>query len=133
MVPRQSFRGIDRRPRSGLAVQCAANVEAGFRPRCRCRPRSVPRATASTQAGERYVREWLEQQAVAGFLTVDDGYAEPNARRYALPAAYRPVFVDEEDLNYLTPAATLAIGVLGPMDALIDAYRTGAGVPYEAY
>jgi hypothetical protein len=86
-----------------------------------------------TDTAERYVREWLEQQAVAGFLTVDHGDAEPNARRYALPAAHRPVFVDEEDLSYLTPIATLAIGVLGPMDALIDAYRTGAGVPYEAY
>jgi len=82
---------------------------------------------------ERYVREWLEQQAVAGFLTVDDSEAEPNGRRYALPAAYRAVFVDEEDLNYLTPLAALAIGVLKPMEALLDAYRSGAGVPYEAY
>ena len=33
----------------------------------------------------------------------------------------------------MTPLATLAIGVLRPIDALLDAYRTGAGVPYEAY
>ena len=88
---------------------------------------------ARTGTAERYVREWLEQQAVAGFLTVEDADAEPDARRYALPAAHRPVFVDEEDLNHLTPIATLAIGVLSPMDALIQAYRTGGGVPYEAY
>jgi 2-polyprenyl-3-methyl-5-hydroxy-6-metoxy-1,4-benzoquinol methylase len=94
----------------------------------------TPRDLATrTATAERYVREWLEQQAVAGFLTVDDGDAEPGARRYALPAAHRPVFVDDEDLNHLAPIATLAIGVLGPMNALIDAYRTGAGVPYEAY
>jgi SAM-dependent methyltransferase len=86
-----------------------------------------------TATAERYVREWLEQQAVAGFLTVDDDDAAPSARRYALPAAHRPVLVEEEDLNHLAPIATLAIGVLGPMDALIEAYRTGAGVPYEAY
>lgn len=86
-----------------------------------------------TATAERYVREWLEQQAVAGFLTVDDVDAEPGARRYALPDAYRPVLVDEEDLNHLAPIATLAIGVLGPMAALIDAFRTGAGVPYDAY
>ena len=86
-----------------------------------------------TGTAERYVREWLEQQAVAGFLSVDDPDAGAGERRYGLPAAYRPVFVDEEDLNHLTPLATLAIGVCGPMGALLEAYRTGGGVPYEAY
>jgi 2-polyprenyl-3-methyl-5-hydroxy-6-metoxy-1,4-benzoquinol methylase len=95
-------------------------------------------ATAAELAGrtgtaERYVREWLEQQAVAGFLSVDDPKAEPGERRYGVPAAHRPVFADEEDLNYLTPLATLAIGVFGPIEALLEAYRTGGGVPYEAY
>jgi SAM-dependent methyltransferase len=88
---------------------------------------------ARTATAERYVREWLEQQAVAGFLSVEDADAEAAKRRYRLPAAHRPVFVDEESLNHLTPIATLAIGVLGPMDALLEAYRTGGGVPYEAY
>lgn len=88
---------------------------------------------ARTGTSERYVREWLEQQAVAGFLAVDDSGAAASERRYTLPAPHRPVFVDEEDLNHLTPLATLAIGVLGPMEALLDAYRTGGGVRYEAY
>jgi SAM-dependent methyltransferase len=86
-----------------------------------------------TGTEERYVREWLEQQATAGFLSVDDPGAGPAERRYALPPAHRPVFVDEEDLNFLTPLATLAIGMFRPLDALLDAYRTGEGVPYEAY
>ncbi|MGH8993172.1 MAG: class I SAM-dependent methyltransferase [Acidimicrobiia bacterium] len=95
---------------------------------------ATPRELAArTGTVERYVREWAEQQAVAGFLSVDDTAAEPRERRYGLPAAHRAVFVDEEDLNYLTPLATLAIGVIGPMDALLAAYRTGGGVPYEDY
>src|SRR5262249_34953509 len=52
---------------------------------------------------ERYVREWLEQQAVAGFLTVDDPAAEAAARRYHLPDAHQPVLVDDTDLRYFTP------------------------------
>ena len=39
------------------------------------------------------------------------------------------MFVEEESLSYLAPLATLAIGVLAPMDALLDAYRAGGGVP----
>jgi SAM-dependent methyltransferase len=88
---------------------------------------------ARTGTIERYVREWLEQQAVAGFLSVDNPDAATGERRYRLPADHRPVFVEEEDLNYLTPLATLAIGVCGPMAALLDAYRIGGGIPYEAY
>jgi SAM-dependent methyltransferase len=95
---------------------------------------ATPRELASaTGTVERYVREWLEQQAVGGFLTVADPDAEPTDRRYGLPAAHRPIFVEENDLNYLAPLARLAIGVLSPMDALLAAYRGGAAVPYEAY
>ena len=88
---------------------------------------------ARTATTERYVREWLEQQAVAGFLAVDDPDAEAGDRRYSLPAAHRAVFVDEEDPSYLAPISTLAVGVCWPMEALLRAYRGGDGVPYEAY
>jgi hypothetical protein len=88
---------------------------------------------ARTGTAERYVREWLEQQAVAGFLSVDDPDAEAGDRRYGLPAEHRPVFVDEENLNYLTPLAAIAVDVLGPLEQLLTAYRTGDGVPFEAY
>jgi SAM-dependent methyltransferase len=88
---------------------------------------------ARTATDERYVREWLEQQAVAGFLSVDDPGREPGERHYGLPEPHRPVLADEENLNYLAPLATLAIGVLRPIDDLLDAYRTGGGVAYEAY
>lgn len=96
-------------------------------------PATPGELAARTTTSERYLREWLEQQAAAGFLAVDDREADASRRRYELPHAYRPVFVDEEDLNFLTPLASLAIGVCRPLDALLRAYRTGAGVPYEAY
>jgi SAM-dependent methyltransferase len=96
-------------------------------------PATSGELAAATGTAERYVREWLEQQAVAGFLAVADPDAPPEARRYGLPAAHRPIFVDENDLNYLAPLARLAIGVLGPLDDLLAAYRGGDAVPYEAY
>jgi hypothetical protein len=96
---------------------------------------ATPAELASrTGTAERYVREWLEQQAVAGFLSVDEPDAAPGDRRYGLPHAHRAVFVEEENLNYLTtPLATLAIGVIEPMEELLAAYRSGGGVPYENY
>jgi 2-polyprenyl-3-methyl-5-hydroxy-6-metoxy-1,4-benzoquinol methylase len=96
-------------------------------------PATPSELAARTSTTERYVREWLEQQAVAGFLTVDDPAADAAARRYRLPAEHRAVFVDETDLSYLTPLASIAVDVTLPIEQLIDAYRTGNGVPFEAY
>lgn len=87
---------------------------------------------ARTGTVERYAREWLEQQAVAGFLVVDEPPAG-GERRYRLPPASHPVFVDEGSVRYLTPLATLAVGVVKPVDAVLAAFRAGGGVPFEAY
>jgi SAM-dependent methyltransferase len=96
-------------------------------------PATSRELASATGTVERYVREWLEQQAVAGFLTVADPDAEPADRRYGLPAAHRQIFVEANDLSYLAPLTRLAIGVLAPLDDLLAAYRGGAAVPYEAY
>ena len=88
---------------------------------------------ARTGTAERYVREWLEQQTVAGVLTVDDEKVEARSRRFSLPTAYVEVLVDQESLNYLAPLARLVAGAVHPLAALLDAYRTGRGVPYADY
>jgi SAM-dependent methyltransferase len=96
-------------------------------------PATSSELAAATETAERYVREWLEQQAVAGFVSVADPAAPPEDRRYGLPTAHRPIFVEDNDLNYLAPLARLAVGVLGPLEDLLAAYRGGEAVPYEAY
>jgi SAM-dependent methyltransferase len=88
---------------------------------------------ARTGTAGRYVREWLEQQAIAGFVTVDDPAADPGERRYRLPPAYQRVLVAEDDLNYLAPLTGIAVDVLGPFEHLLNAYRSGAGIPFETY
>jgi 2-polyprenyl-3-methyl-5-hydroxy-6-metoxy-1,4-benzoquinol methylase len=86
-----------------------------------------------TGTAERYVREWLEQQTVTGILEVDDEKAEARERRFGLPAAYVEVLVDRDSLNYLAPLARLVAGAVRPLDSLLEAYRTGGGVPYADY
>lgn len=86
-----------------------------------------------TGMAPRYAREWLEQQAVAGFLEVDDADADPDARRFGLSAEHAEVFANPDSLAYLAPLASL-IGAAGAqLPALLDAYRTGGGVPWAAY
>jgi 2-polyprenyl-3-methyl-5-hydroxy-6-metoxy-1,4-benzoquinol methylase len=89
----------------------------------------------------RYALEWLEQQAVAGFLAVAEptGPASPAAptgaedRRFVLPEAHRGALVDPIDGDHLAPFAPMIVGTAGVLDEVIDAYRTGGGVPYAHY
>jgi len=83
--------------------------------------------------GERYAREWLEQQAVAGLVDVvtDDG--DPMTRRYRLPAEVAEVMTDPDSLNYLAPLAPLVASLGQTVPAVLQAFRTGGGVPYAAY
>ena len=84
---------------------------------------------ARAEVHERYAREWLEQQAVTGLLTVrSDG----DARRFALPAATREVLLDTGSLAYLAPLARMLAASAVQMPALLDAYRTGGGVSWDA-
>jgi 2-polyprenyl-3-methyl-5-hydroxy-6-metoxy-1,4-benzoquinol methylase len=82
---------------------------------------------------ERYAREWLEQQAVAALLGVDDAARPPAERRYRLPAEHVGVLVDPDHAAHLAPLAEMAAGVGGALQHVVEAYRTGKGVPYEAY
>ena len=85
----------------------------------------------STQV--RYVREWLEQQTVAGILEVENPNDPSAARRFYLPPGHDEVLSNPESLNYLAPLATVFVGATRPLDAVLDALRNGGGVPYEDY
>src|SRR5919108_6195027 len=43
------------------------------------------------------------------------------------------VLVDPDDPAHVAPFAHLLAGIGGVLPRVADAYRTGAGVPYEAY
>ena len=76
---------------------------------------------------ERYAREWLEEQAVAGILDVDPQH------RFSLPAAHAEVLTDGDSSNFLAPLPLGIVSVASIMPELMEAFRSGGGVSYEAY
>jgi SAM-dependent methyltransferase len=82
---------------------------------------------------ERYAREWLEQQAMTGILEVDDPDAPDLERRYVLPDGHGEVLLDETSMNFMAPMAQLFVACFRPVDQLLEAFRTGGGVPYADY
>jgi len=88
----------------------------------------VSAASLAAEAGihERYAREWLEQQAVGGVLTVEGD-------RFTLPTGHAHVLLDEDSEAYLmvgpmmVPWAAKAIAIMEPE------FRAGAGVAFGEF
>lgn len=83
-------------------------------------------------ADERYTREWLEHQAVGGFIEVDGG-TDADGRRYRLTPGHDEVFLDRDSLRYLAPLARMLTSAATRMPEIVGAYRSGGGVPWDAY
>ena len=64
---------------------------------------TAPQLAKTTGTDARYVREWLEQQAATGVLAVDDATADPEARRFTLPAGHAEALLDPDSLGTAVP------------------------------
>ena len=90
-------------------------------------PRSVEELAEAAGIHPRYAREWLEQQAVAGLVSIDDG------GRFFLDEAQQAVLAEPLDPYHVAPLADMVAGGGQVIDRVVDAYRTGGGVPYADY
>jgi SAM-dependent methyltransferase len=86
---------------------------------------------ARTGCAERYLSEWLQAQAISGFATVDGD--DPAAARYGLAEGMSDVFVEPTSPGYLGGLADTMAAAASALPMLVNAFRTGAGVPYAAY
>ncbi len=78
-----------------------------------------------------YVREWLQAEVTAGLVIADDD--ELTEARFTAAPGVHETLVQETSPAYLggLPLALGAVG--GVLPDLLDAFRTGAGVPYPSY
>lgn len=96
-------------------------------------PCTVAGLAAAGGVDVRYAREWLEQQAVAGLITVDDTGAPWDRRHYSLGAEQRALLVEADDPRHVSPLADMVAGIGIALDQVAQAYRSGEGVAYRRY
>ena len=96
-------------------------------------PATSAQLATRTGLAERYAREWLEQQAVTGILTVDDVSKGAAHRVYTLPRAHAEPLTDLDSLNSMIPLARLLPPAVAVMPKLLEAYRNGGGVSWAEY
>ena len=79
-----------------------------------------------TGCAERYVREWLSQQAAGGYVAYEEATG-----RFALPEENAAVLADELSPAFMAGAFQLAQGYAHSARHVERAFRTGEGVEYD--
>jgi len=91
-------------------------------------PATSAELAARAEINERYAREWLGAMASAGYLEYDT-----QSQRFTLPAEHLPVLAQEDGPFFLGGMHQMLVGMIGPLNHLIQAFQHGGGVPQSAY
>jgi SAM-dependent methyltransferase len=90
-------------------------------------PASAGELAARARVNERYALEWLRGMYAAGNLELDGD------SRFVLLPEHAQVLAAEGGPFFMGGAFELTYGYLQPIDRLLEAFRSGGGVPQSAY
>jgi SAM-dependent methyltransferase len=82
----------------------------------------------ATGIRERYVREWLANQAAGGYVAYD-----PEKRTYALPPAQTMVLALDQSPIFMAPAFEVAASFWLDEDQIVETFRSGEGLSWHAH
>lgn len=94
-------------------------------------PTTLSELAKAANIDQRYAREWLQSQAISGFVAIDSD--DLDTARFTLAPGAHEVLVDEESPVYLAPLGQCLVASAKVMPDLVSAFRSGDGVPYPAY
>ena len=78
-----------------------------------------------TGTHERYVREWLNNQAAGGYVEYDAA-----AKRYHLTPEQAAAFADETSPAYMPGGFAVAAATIHAEPRMLENFKTGAGLPW---
>jgi SAM-dependent methyltransferase len=79
-------------------------------------------------AAERYVREWLGNQAAGGYVDYD-----PDSDRYTLPDEHALALADEDSPFYILGVYDSIASLYADEDQILEAFRTGEGMGWHEH
>jgi len=89
-------------------------------------PMTVADLAAAAKVNERYLREWLSQQAASNYLSYDSA-----TQKFTLPPEQAMVFAIEDSPVYMMGAFDLMTWLVESKDQIESVFPTGAGVPWS--
>lgn len=87
---------------------------------------------STTGCSERYTREWLEQQAVCGYLVATSDGAS-RERRYTLAPGTAETLARPEELTTMAPLARMLAAAAAQWTRIADGAASGAGLGWVEY
>jgi SAM-dependent methyltransferase len=81
-----------------------------------------------TRLAERYVREWLHNQAAAGWVTYD-----PGPSTFTLPAEHALLLADDNSPSYMLGGFDVVASAWADEETLTEAFRTGNGIGWHQH
>jgi SAM-dependent methyltransferase len=91
-------------------------------------PLSSEEVAERSGAAERYVREWLGNQAAGGYVTYD-----PDTDRYTLPDEQALALADEESPFYILGVYDSIASLYADEDQILEAFRSGEGMGWHEH
>jgi hypothetical protein len=78
-----------------------------------------------TATSERYIREWLANQAAGGYLTYD-----PLSQRYTLPFEHAQALVNKNSPAYAAGGFQVLMSFYRDEPKILEAFKTGRGIAW---
>jgi len=91
-------------------------------------PLSAAELALKAEVSERYVREWLNNQAAGGYVSYN-----PAEEKYHLPVEHAPVLVDENSPIFLAGGLGGLRAIYGIEDRLVKAFKSGEGIGWHEH
>jgi SAM-dependent methyltransferase len=91
-------------------------------------PLSSQEVAERSGAAERYVREWLGNQAAGGYVTYD-----PDSDRYTLPDEHALALADEDSPFYILGVYDSIASLYADEEQILEAFRSGEGMGWHEH
>jgi SAM-dependent methyltransferase len=99
-----------------------------YKAMARAGPLSSQEVAERSGAAERYVREWLRNQAAGGYVTYD-----PEGDRYTLPNEQALALADEDSPFYILGVYDSIASLYADEDQILEAFRSGGGMGWHEH
>jgi 2-polyprenyl-3-methyl-5-hydroxy-6-metoxy-1,4-benzoquinol methylase len=78
-----------------------------------------------TRTSERYIREWLANQAAGGYIIYD-----PSTNRYALPIEQAQALINDTSPAYCAGGFQILMALYKDAPKILEAFKTGKGIAW---
>ena len=91
-------------------------------------PITASELSVKTNYSKRYLQEWLDCMFVNGYIEY-----EPSTNKFSISKEHSVVFCDRDNIAYTIPFVYWIPSLSLVLDKLLDAFRSGNGIPYSYY